>query len=192
MHIINMGLNKMKIYTRRGDAGETGLLGGEKVLKNSPRLEAIGTLDELNATLGLIRTESLPDDIDQLLERLQNELFNVGTELATVAPARSPCPTVSTVHIHAIEEAIDLYDSKLEPLKGFILPGGARLAALFHIARTICRRAERKMIDLLQLENQALSPDMLAYINRLSDLLYVLARYSNTLAGVADVPWRKT
>jgi len=182
----------MKIYTCRGDAGETDLLGGVRVWKNSPRLEAIGTLDELNATLGLLRAERLPEEIDRLLELLQNELFSAGTELASVSPVESPCPTITAGHIQAIEATIDRYETKLPPLKGFILPGGVRTAAMFHVARTICRRAERKLAALVQLDKQAVSPSMLAYINRLSDLLFILARLSDAQAGVADVPWKKT
>lgn len=181
----------MKIYTRCGDAGETGLLGGVRVCKNSPRLDAIGTLDELNATLGLLRAEHFPEEIDRLLERLQNELFNAGTELAALTPADSPTTTIAQRHIQAIEASIDQYEAKLHPLTGFILPGGVRSAAMFHVARTICRRAERHLVTLVQNDKQAVSTYMLAYINRLSDLLYVLGRQANAQAGVADVPWRK-
>jgi cob(I)alamin adenosyltransferase len=181
----------MKIYTRHGDTGETGLLSGVRVWKNSPRLEVIGTIDELNATLGLLRTERLPEEIDRLLERLQNELFNAGTELAAASPAESPCPAIAAQNIQEIEAAIDQSDARLQPLKGFVLPGGVRSAALFHIARTICRRAERQLAALVQLDKQAVSPSMLAYINRLSDLFFVLARLSNAQAGVADMPWKK-
>jgi cob(I)alamin adenosyltransferase len=182
----------MKIYTRHGDTGETGLLSGVRVWKNSPRLDVIGTLDELNATLGLLRSERLPEQTDRLLEQLQNELFDAGTELAAASPAESPCPAISARHIQEIEATIDQYDAKLPPLTGFVLPGGVRSAAMFHVARTICRRAERQLAALVQLDRQAVSPSMLAYINRLSDLLFVLARLSNAQAGVADMPWKKS
>ncbi len=181
----------MKIYTRRGDCGETELLGGVRVWKNSPRLDAIGTLDELNAALGLLRAERLTEVIDRLLERLQNELFNAGTELASTSPAASPSPSISAQHIQALEDDIDLFDAGLPPLKGFIIPGGVRSAALFHLARTICRRAERCLAALVQVNKQAVSSSMLAYINRLSDLFFVLARFSNAQAGVGDIPWKK-
>jgi cob(I)alamin adenosyltransferase len=167
------------------------LLDGVRVWKNSPRLDAIGTLDELNAVLGLLRIERVPEEIDRLLERLQNELFSAGTELASSSPAESPCPSIAKGHIQEIEATIDQYDAKLQPLKGFILPGGVRSAAMFHVARTICRRAERHLAALIQIDKQAVSADMLAYINRLSDLFYVLARLSNAQAGVADVTWKK-
>jgi cob(I)alamin adenosyltransferase len=179
----------MKIYTRRGNTGETGLLGGIRVWKNSPRLDAIGAVDELNAAIGLARAEKLPEDIDRVLERLQNELFNAGAELAAPTPAQSPCPIISESHIREIETNIDQCQAKLPPLTGFILPGGVRSAALFHAARTICRRAERQLVALVQIEKQAVSPHMLAYINRLSDLCFVLARLENARASVADVPW---
>jgi cob(I)alamin adenosyltransferase len=182
----------MKIYTRRGDTGETGLLGGARVWKNSPRLEVIGALDELNAELGLLRTERLPEEIDRLLERLQNELFCAGTEIASSSPAESPCPKIGKEHIQELEATIDQYDARLLPLKGFILPGGVRSAAMFHVARTICRRAERHLAALVQADPKAVSMDMLSYINRLSDLFFVLARLSNVEAGVADVPWKKS
>ena len=182
----------MKIYTRSGDGGETELPGGGRVWKNSPRLDACGTLDELNAALGLVRTERLPEDIDRLLERLQNELFNAGSELATVDPAQTASPIIKAQHVEAIEQAIDHYEAKLPTLKGFILPGGVRSSALFHVARTICRRAERELVTLIQAEKQAVSLNILAYINRLSDLCYVLARFSNSQAGAGDVPWRNT
>jgi cob(I)alamin adenosyltransferase len=182
----------MKIYTRQGDTGETGLLSGVRVWKNSPRLEVIGTLDELNATLGLLRTERLPEEPDRLLERLQNELFNAGTELAAASPADSPSPAIAAQQVQEIEETIDQYEAKLLPLKGFILPGGVRSAAMFHVARTICRRAERQLVALVQLDKQAASPSMLAYLNRLSDLFFVLARLSNAQAGIADMPWKKS
>jgi cob(I)alamin adenosyltransferase len=184
-------IKNMKIYTRSGDGGETGLCGGVRVWKNSPRLETIGTIDELNAALGLLRTERLPEEIDRLLDRLQHDLFDAGAELASVASAKSPSIIISQGHIQTIEELIDQIEARLPPLTGFILPGGIRAAAMFHTARTICRRAERHMVALAQLDKQAVSPHMLAYINRLSDLLYILARLSNTQAGVADVP-RKT
>jgi cob(I)alamin adenosyltransferase len=181
----------MKIYTRHGDTGETVLLGGVRVWKNSPRLEAIGAVDELSAAIGLARAEKLPEVVDRTLERLQNDLFNVVAELAAPTPAESPCPTINESHIREIETYIDQCQAKLPPLTGFILPGGVRAAALFHSARTICRRAERQLVALVQIDKQAVSPHTLAYINRLSDLCFVLARLANAQAGVADAVCRK-
>jgi cob(I)alamin adenosyltransferase len=176
----------MKIYTRRGDTGETSLPGGVRVWKNSPCIDAIGAIDELNAALGLLRSEQLPEQCDRLLERLQKELFIVGTELASVMPTGSTGQRIEKGHVQAIEAFIDQYDVRLQPMNGFILPGGVRTAALFHVARTICRRAERNLATLVQSDKQAISADMLAYMNRFSDLLFILARESNAQAGIAD------
>ncbi len=181
----------MQIYTKTGDQGETGLLSGVRVKKNAPRLEACGTLDELNAFLGLIRSESPPADLDELLERFQHDLFHAGSELVTVAPARMPVPPIGPEQIRRVEEAIDRPESDLPRLQWFILPGGTRLAAMFHVARTVCRRAERTLVSLAGVEPEAVSAPMLAYVNRLSDLFFVLARTANHRAGVEDVPWRK-
>ncbi len=181
----------MKIYSRRGDSGETDLLGRARVWKNSPRLDVIGTLDELNSTLGLIRVEHLPEEIDRILERLQNDLFSAGTELASASPAQSPLRRIAKEHIQALEAIIDQCEVKLPAIQGFILPGGVRAAAMFHVARTICRRAERHLAGLVQSDPNAVSPEMLAYINRLSDLFFVLARLSNAQAGIGDVFWKK-
>jgi len=182
----------MKIYTRLGDAGETGLLGGVRALKNSPTLNAIGEIDELNAALGLICAEGLPHDIDKVLEQLQNELFGAGAELASVQSVEPRGPRIAQSHVQAIEACIDRYEAKLQPLKGFILPGGVRSAAMFHVARTICRRAERQLVSLTEVDKHAVSAGMLAYINRLSDLLFVLARHCNAEAGVSDIQWKKS
>jgi len=181
----------MKIYTQGGDAGQTGLLGGHRVWKNSPCLEVIGALDELNSMLGLIRAEPLPEEVSRILEPLQNALFVAGSELASVGAAEQSCPRITREHIHALEAAIDRCQAKLPPIKGFILPGGVRSAAMLHIARTICRRAERHLAALVQSDKKAVSSEMLAYINRVSDLLFVLARLSNALAGISDALWKK-
>ena len=181
----------MKIYTRRGDTGQTGLLGGLQVWKNSPRLGVVGALDELNSMLGLIRAEPLPEEIERILEPLQNELFVAGSELASAGAAEPQCPGIANGHIQALEATIDRCQAKLPPIKGFILPGGVRSAAMLHIARTICRRAERHLAALVQSDEKAVSPEMLAYINRLSDLLFVLARLSNAVADIGDAQWRK-
>lgn len=179
----------MKIYTKTGDRGDTGLFGGPRVRKDDPRIEAYGTVDELNAALGLVRCERLDGPLDALLANIQSELFNVGAELATPDPQRLGTHTIATEHIARLEAAIDQHEVKLEPLKAFILPGGTRSAALLHLARTVCRRAERRLVTLA--DREAISADLMIYLNRLSDLLFVLARWANRSAGVADAPWKK-
>jgi len=181
----------MKIYTRAGDQGETGLFGGGRVPKDTARLECCGTLDELNAVLGVVRAGPLPEAIDRLLDRLQNELFVVGAELAAVDPALLKLPRIGPQHITALEEAIDRYTGDLAPLTGFILPGGTRESAGLHLARTVARRAERRLVALGREEPPAVSPSLMAYLNRLSDLLFVLARAVNAQAGKDDVAWQK-
>ncbi len=181
----------MKIYTKTGDSGQTGLFGGPRVGKDNPRIEAYGAVDELNAALGLARTEPLPVEIDRLLARVQNELFDLGAELATPNPAAHGTDTLGPSQIAALEQAIDRHEAGLAPLKEFILPGGTRGAALLHVARTICRRAERRLVTLRETPNERISPHLLVYLNRLGDLLFVLARAVNAAAGVPDVPWRK-
>jgi cob(I)alamin adenosyltransferase len=183
----------MKIYTKTGDSGETGLVGGERVWKNSPRLEVCGTYDELNAVLGFARSAaSLPDDVSRLLEQFQNDLFNAGSEIATAPPAGPRCPVLGQEHVRRIEDAIDRFEATLPPLSAFILPGGCHAAALLHVARTICRRAERRLVALQQTEPDAISSSQLVYLNRLGDLLFVLARAANQQTGVSDSPWRKS
>ncbi|HEY4310382.1 MAG TPA: cob(I)yrinic acid a,c-diamide adenosyltransferase [Pirellulales bacterium] len=180
----------MKIYTKTGDAGETGLFGGPRVPKDAPRIEAYGTVDELNALLGLVRCETLAPDIDALLARIQNELFDVGAELATPNPQAKNTATLGPKNIAALEEAIDQHEAHLAPLRQFILPGGTRPAALMHLARTVCRRAERRLVTLATTET--ISPTLVIYLNRLSDLLFVLARSTNQSQGCNDVPWQKS
>lgn len=178
----------MKIYTKTGDRGDTGLFGGPRVRKDDPRIEAYGTVDELNAVLGLARCEPLDEPLDSLLASIQNELFELGAELATPDPQRLGTHTIAAAHIARLEAAIDQYEARLEPLKAFILPGGTRSAALLHLARTVCRRAERRLVTLA--DREAISADLMIYLNRLSDLLFVLARLANRAAGLADVPWK--
>jgi cob(I)alamin adenosyltransferase len=180
----------MKIYTKTGDSGETGLFGGPRVRKDAPRIEAYGAVDELNAVLGLARAEPLPDDIDVLLTLVQNELFDLGAELATPDPQAMGVQGVGPSQIARLEAAIDRYEAMLPALKQFILPGGVRGAAALHVARTVCRRAERRVITLASAER--ISPQPLIYLNRLSDVLFVLARAVNRAAGRADVPWQKS
>jgi len=181
----------MKIYTKTGDDGQTGLFGGPRVSKDAPRIEAYGTVDELNSVLGLARAETLPESIDALLATIQSELFSLGAELATPNPAAKGTHLIGPGHIQRLEQAIDEYESQLEPLKQFILPGGTTGAATLHLARTICRRAERRLVTLVHSCSESISPELLVYLNRLSDLLFVLARAANHAAGVTDVPWAK-
>jgi cob(I)alamin adenosyltransferase len=184
----------MKIYTKTGDTGETGLFGGPRVAKDDLRIEAYGTVDELNAVLGLVRCDKLPPDVDDLLARIQNELFDVGAELATPQPEVKGIARAEAEHIAALEQAIDHYQAGLAPLKTFILPGGSKAAAWLHLARTVCRRAERRLVTLAREKAntaEAVSPTLVVYLNRLSDLLFVLARSVNAEAKVPDVVWRK-
>jgi cob(I)alamin adenosyltransferase len=181
----------MKIYTKTGDSGQTGLFGGPRVSKDDPRIEAYGTVDELNSVLGLARAATLPGDIDLLIARIQNDLFSVGAELATPKPDATGMRIIQSAHIEALERAIDHYESSLEPLKQFILPGGTPAAAALHLARTVCRRAERRVITLIKQPGESVSAEIVIYLNRISDLLFVLARAVNRQCGVADIPWQK-
>lgn len=181
----------MKIYTKTGDSGQTGLFGGPRVDKDDPRIEAYGAVDELNAALGLVRVEQIPVEINALLARIQNELFDLGAELATPNPAVHHMAVVGQAHIETLEQAIDRHESALEPLREFILPGGSRASAELHLARTICRRAERRLVTLRRKSPTPVSPELIVYLNRLGDLLFVLARAVNAVDGIADVPWRK-
>jgi cob(I)alamin adenosyltransferase len=181
----------MRIYTKTGDNGETGLFGGPRVPKDSPRIEAFGTVDELNAFVGVARAESLPVEIDELLARIQSELFDVGAQLATPDPAAHGTASIGPSRIAALEAAIDRFEATLEPLRQFILPGGTPGAAGLHVARAVCRRAERRIVALFYEPGIKVSGDLLVYLNRLGDLLFVLARAANSAAGHADVPWTR-
>lgn len=180
----------MKIYTKTGDSGDTGLFGGPRVSKDDPRIEAYGAVDELNALLGLARTEPMSAQLDVLLARVQNELFDLGAELATPDPMAKGTATLGATHIATLEVTIDIYEEQLEPLTQFILPGGCPAAALLHFSRTVCRRAERRIVTLSKIA--PVRPELIVYVNRLSDLLFVLARAANHLAGERDVPWQKS
>jgi cob(I)alamin adenosyltransferase len=179
----------MKIYTRTGDAGMTGLYGGGRVAKNDARIAAYGSIDELNAQLGVCRVAAPPEEIDDLLGRVQHELFAVGAELASPSGAASGSILLADEDVAALERAIDRFESQLDPLKCFILPGGTPACAALHVARAVCRRAERDTITLTA--TAEVRSTILKYLNRASDLLFVLARYANHAAGVPDVPWQK-
>lgn len=181
----------MKIYTKTGDAGQTGLFGGGRVSKDDPRVEAYGDVDELNAFLGLARAAEMMPRIDEVLVPIQRDLFSIGALLST--------PDLQKMHDHLakaqvdesriteLELAIDACDKELEPLKAFIVPGGTPKAAALHVARTVCRRAERRVIHL---QREVEIPQIVVvYLNRLSDLLFTLARVANNRAGAGEVTW---
>lgn len=181
----------MKIYTKTGDAGQTGLFGGGRVSKDDPRVEAYGDVDELNAVLGFARAAEMMPRIDEVLVPIQRDLFSIGALLST--------PDLEKMHDHLakaqvdegriseLERAIDACDKELEPLRAFIVPGGTPKAAALHVARTVCRRAERRVIHL---QREVEIPQIVVvYLNRLSDLLFTLARVANTRAGAGEVTW---
>jgi len=179
-----MGKRLTKIYTRTGDAGATGLADGSRVAKDTPCIEAIGTVDEMNSMIGLLLCEDLPAEVRTCLSGVQHDLFDLGGELSV------PGHTImSEAHSKRLEDALDSFNKKLPPLKEFILPGGSRAASLAHVARTVCRRAERKLVALAK--SGPLAPPLLQYLNRLSDLLFVLARVLNRHAGGEDIYWQQ-
>jgi cob(I)alamin adenosyltransferase len=181
----------VKVYTRRGDAGETDLFGGGRVPKDHLRVEAYGAVDELNASLGAAAAASPSADVRALVEELQARLFDLGAHLAAPDPgrrAKSQLPGPRAEDVEALERRIDGFEAELEPLRRFVLPGGSAAAAAFHVARTVCRRAERRAVSLGR--EEGLDPVVVCYLNRLSDLLFVLARVENRRAGRADVEWR--
>jgi cob(I)alamin adenosyltransferase len=179
-----MGHRLSKIVTRTGDAGETGLGDGSRVAKDAPRIEAIGAVDELNSVLGTLLAEPLPDAIAKCLTDVQHDLFDLGGELSIPGYV-----AMTDAHVTRLEEEVEAFNADLAPLKEFILPGGTRAAALAHVARTVCRRAERSLIRLAAVE--AVSGHSRIYLNRLSDLLFVLARALNRAGGRPDVLWQK-
>jgi cob(I)alamin adenosyltransferase len=176
----------MKIYTKTGDNGETGLWGGLRVAKDALRVHAYGTVDECNAAIGVARSTSLDAGLDTILAQVQDQLFVVGADLATPGEASS-IPRVAEAAITFLETTIDSVEAELEPLQQFIHPGGSAAAAQLHLARTICRRAERWVVSLAR--EEPVNLQVQTYLNRLSDLLFVLARAANARAGLADVPW---
>ena len=182
----------MKIYTKTGDKGKTSLFGGERVWKNDKRIEAYGTVDELNAVLGVAVSNIENSEIVQTLQKIQNDLFIVSSDLAAPIGERDIKVTVPRVGVNLIqllEEKIDYFDSKLPELKQFILPGGTKGSSLLHFARTVCRRAERKVVELSNTVD--IVDYIVIYLNRLSDLLFVLARFENSVSGTPDIKWTK-
>jgi cob(I)alamin adenosyltransferase len=179
----------MKIYTKTGDDGFTGLLGGERVSKHSLRMHAIGDVDELNASLGLCRTEAANSCLEPMLGRIQSWLFDLGAELASKGDGPGTYHAMTGQQSLALEADIDQLTDRMEPLKNFILPGGAPLSAQLHLARAICRRAERTVLTLATLEE--VRTEATIFLNRLSDWLFVAARTANHEASVEDVKWSR-
>jgi len=179
-----MGHRLSKIVTRTGDTGETGLGDGSRRPKDDARIAALGDVDELNSTLGLLAVEALPAEVGALLSEIQHDLFDLGGELSI--PGHT---MITDEQVLRLEDALERHNRALPPLKEFILPGGARTAALAHVARTVCRRAERSLVVLAHAES--VSATALIYLNRLSDLLFVLARDLNRVHGSGDVLWNR-
>jgi cob(I)alamin adenosyltransferase len=186
----------IKIYTRTGDFGKTSLFSGERVHKSHDRVEACGEVDELNAFLGVV-SANLPEGHEEILgeiHTIQSALFHIGARLSTTpgSPLLSTLKEIGEEEVHALEQAIDRMEEALSPVRGFILPGGHPTAAVIHAARTVCRRSERRVVRLYTAgKEEGRARNILAYLNRLSDYLFVLARYCNYVMGVADIPWKK-
>jgi cob(I)alamin adenosyltransferase len=178
-----------KVYTRTGDDGTTALGTGQRVPKTARRIQAYGTVDELNAQIGIVLISGLAAELIEPLRRIQNELFHLGAELSVpeADKAKRPGPQIGSRHVEALEQLMDHLSARLEPLKNFVLPGGAPAAAQLHVARTVCRRAEREVVALA--EQEPVGPHAIQYLNRLSDALFVLGRYQNKLSGVDELSW---
>lgn len=179
----------MKIYTKTGDDGSTGLLGRGRVAKDDPRIEAYGTVDELNAVLGIARSQGIDRESDAMVAQLQDQLFVLGSALADPSPTGPYHEAITGEHAACLEGWIDALEAELPPLHQFILPGGSPASAQLHLARTVCRRAERWVVKLARQPDEDVPLTLVVYLNRLSDLLFVLARAANHRAGVADIPW---
>ncbi len=177
----------MKIYTKTGDSGSTSLFGGGRVQKNTVRIEAYGTVDELNATIGVVRANSPSHRVDEMLGIIQSELFVLGADLATPMDAKAQIKRVDQAMSTRLESWIDELDVTLEPLRYFVLPGGSVTASLLHISRTVCRRAERCVVTAR--ETETISDEVIIYLNRLSDLLFVMSRYENHVTDTPEVRW---
>lgn len=177
----------MKIYTKTGDKGETGLFGGKRISKDSLRIAAYGEIDELNSVLGICRVINKIVEIDKVLHQLQREICDLAADLATPLDEKLSVPRMKKSQVQQIEDWIDEISNKVEPLKNFILPGGSILASYLHFARAVCRRAERTIVALQKKEE--ISKNIAEYVNRLSDLMFVMARYMNRLDGVKDEKW---
>jgi cob(I)alamin adenosyltransferase len=176
-----------RIYTRTGDKGETGLVDGSRVPKDSLRVEAYGDIDELNSVLGLARAFLKDRELDSLLEELQKELFIAGADLASITQSEREAPRITREKVITMEKTIDRLQEDLPPLKAFILPSGGQAGAILHLARTVCRRAERNIVKLSKTEK--INDQMIPYINRLSDLLFIVARVANHRENTHEVEW---
>jgi cob(I)alamin adenosyltransferase len=178
-----------KVYTRTGDDGTTSLGGGQRVEKDAPRIEAYGTVDELNSAIGVALASGVNEAIAGPLRTIQNELFHLGSDLCILEEdkARMPVPRIEERHVAALEKLMDRLSEELPPLENFVLPGGTAGAAQLHVARTVCRRAERLLVSLARTE--AVGPWTVRYLNRLSDALFVMSRHENRRRGVPDVLW---
>ncbi len=180
-------INAMKIYTKTGDKGETGLFGGDRIAKNSARISAYGTVDECNALLGIVRTFDIDDELDDILIKIQNQLFVLGSDLATPGDREPSIPRIGSDDVKQLEEWIDHLEASLPKLKQFILPGGSQSSSFLHLARTVCRRAERWAVALLR--DEPINIQAAIYLNRLSDFLFVAARSANLKSGHSDHFW---
>jgi cob(I)alamin adenosyltransferase len=185
----------MKLYTGTGDDGTTGMFGGDRVGKDHPRIEAYGSVDELNALIGLAVAVGPPADapartLPEILGKVQSRLFDLGADLATPQGGKheGKVRRVSDADVREVESWIDAVDAENEPLRSFVLPAGSELSARLHVARTVCRRAERRVVNLSR--SEPVNRMVVVYLNRVSDLLFAMARRANALAGVNDVPWR--
>lgn len=184
----DLPIASMKIYTKTGDKGETSLFGGKRVSKDSVRIDAYGNVDELNSQLGVVRGLKPQEDLDRALTGIQNDLFVLGADLATPrGDDGERIPRMTLRHAEALEELIDTFEERLPPLKSFVLPAGSSVAAVLHVARTVCRRAERIVVHLSRFEEIGAEP--VTYLNRLSDLLFVMARYANLTASAEETKW---
>ena len=177
----------MKIYTKTGDDGTTGLFGGDRVSKDNARIEAYGTVDELNSNIGYLRSTIHTAEFDAFLEFVQTKLFTIGSQLATPDPSKLSVKPISDEDVNRVEAEIDAANAMVEPLQTFILPGGGQSSAFCQIVRTVCRRAERRVVSFAQQSEVAY--EIMHFLNRLSDYFFVLARVLNKLEGKADIPW---
>ena len=179
----------MKIYTKTGDQGETGLLGGVRVSKSHSAIKVCGSIDEINSFIGLARVENQSESINQLLTQVQHDLFDLGSRVAACLSRSNRVPDFPNERVAELEKAIDQFDKELAPLKAFILPGGGRTGSTLHLARSVCRRAERQLVELMNSKVEADLSLELIYLNRLGDLLFVLARYTNQLDQCPETEW---
>jgi cob(I)alamin adenosyltransferase len=177
----------MKIYTKKGDSGETSLFGGQRVSKSSKRIETYGTVDELNSVLGVALSHGVEPRTQELLDKIQIQLFVLGSDLATPPSKKIKIDRIGTTEIEFLEESIDELEESLEPLTSFILPGGSSAGATLHVGRTVCRRAERLTVDCAK--SDEISESAIKYLNRLSDFLFVLARFENKKSGNEETKW---